>query len=79
MRPLGSRSARRHTRRRAALVVAILVLTGWSVGAALDEYWLAYDILAVATLFLVGRTLYEGACAVSALQRALQRGFGDTP
>jgi GT2 family glycosyltransferase len=60
-------------------VIAILLLTGLSVGAAMNEYWLAYDILALTTLVLMGRTLYEGACAMSALQRALQRGFGDTP
>jgi O-antigen biosynthesis protein len=60
-------------------VVAIILLTALTVGAAIDQYWMAYNILVLVTLFLLGRTLYEGACAMSALQHALQRGFHDKP
>lgn len=60
-------------------VVAIGVFTGLSIGAALDQYWAAYDILALVTLVLVGRTLFEGACAMATIQRAVQRGFKENP
>jgi O-antigen biosynthesis protein len=58
-------------------VIAITLLTALSVAAAIDRYWLAYNILGIATVVLLGRTLYEAACAMSALQRAIQRGFED--
>jgi O-antigen biosynthesis protein len=60
-------------------VIGIILLTALTVGAALDEYWLAYNILTLVTLALLGRTLYEAGCAISALQRALQRGFEEKP
>jgi hypothetical protein len=56
-------------------VVAILVFTGLSLGAALDQFWWAYDILALMTLVLLGRTLFESACAMAAIARVLERGF----
>jgi O-antigen biosynthesis protein len=60
-------------------IIAIILLTALSVGAAVEEYWLAYNILALATILLLGRTLYEAACGMSALQRALQRGLDERP
>jgi GT2 family glycosyltransferase len=60
-------------------VAAILVFADLTLGAALDQYWLAYDILAVVTLGLLGRMIYESGCAMAALQRALQRGFDNPP
>ena len=60
-------------------VVATVVFTALTVGAALDQYWAAYDVLAVVSLLLVGRTLFECACAMGAIQRALQRGFKEEP
>ena len=58
-------------------VAAAVVFTGLSIGAALDEYWLAYDILALLSLLLVGRILFECACAMGAIQRAQEPGFDD--
>jgi O-antigen biosynthesis protein len=60
-------------------VATIAICTGLSVGAALEQYWIAYDILGLATLGLVARMLYEGACAMAALQHALDRGFDQKP
>lgn len=57
--------------------IAIVVFTGLSVGAAADEYWLAYDILAFITLAVIGRALYECAGAMATIQRTLKRGFVD--
>jgi hypothetical protein len=56
-------------------VAAIVVFTALSIGAAVEQYWMAYDILALITLLLVGRTLFECAGAMGAIQRALDRGF----
>ena len=56
-------------------VIAIVVFTGLSIGAAWEQYWLAYDILALVTLLLVGRTLFECAGAMAAIQRAIAKGF----
>jgi GT2 family glycosyltransferase len=58
-------------------VIAIVVFTGLTLGAALDEYWAAYDILALVSLLLVGRTLFECAGAMAAIRRALARGFNE--
>jgi O-antigen biosynthesis protein len=58
-------------------VLAILLLTLLSVGAALDQYWIAYNILGLATLTLLGRTLFEGGRAMSALQSAVDHGLDD--
>ena len=60
-------------------LVAIIVFTLLSTGAALQQYWLAYDILALVTLTLLGRTLYEAAGAMSAIDRALKRGLESKP
>lgn len=57
------------------VLVAALVLTGLSLGAALDEYWLAYDILALFTLVLIGRIAYECGTAQAAIRRVLKQGF----
>ena len=46
-----------------------------ALGAALDQFWIAYDILAILTLLLIGRMLFESACAMAAIQRVLNRGF----
>ena len=59
--------------------MALLALTTLSAGAAVQECWAAYDVLALASLALLGRALYEGACAMGALRRALKRGLGDGP
>jgi len=56
-------------------VVAAVVFTCLTLGAALDQFWLAYDLLALVTLLHVGRTLFECACAMGAIQRALVHGF----
>jgi GT2 family glycosyltransferase len=58
-------------------VLAVLLLTVLSVGAALDQYWIAYNMLALATLTLLGRTLFESGRAMSALQSAVEHGLGD--
>jgi hypothetical protein len=58
-------------------VIAIFVFTGLSLGAAWEEYWVAYDLLAFIALLLVGRMLFESGCAMAAIQRAIQRGFID--
>jgi O-antigen biosynthesis protein len=60
-------------------VIAVVAFTSLTVGAALDQYWAAYDILAAVTLLLGGRTLYESAGAMAAIQRALDAGFEDKP
>jgi hypothetical protein len=60
-------------------VIAILVFTGLAIGAALDEFWIAYDILALVTLALIGRMLFESSCAMAAIARALERGFEEKP
>jgi hypothetical protein len=60
-------------------VAAIFTFTGLSVGAALDQYWAAYDILAVVTLVLLGRTLFEAAGAMAALRGVLRSASGDIP
>ena len=56
-------------------VVAIFVFLCLSLGAALDQFWWAYDILAVVTLVLIGRMLFESACAMGAIARVLEHGF----
>ena len=56
-------------------VVAIFVFTGLAVGAALDQCWWAYDILALLTLVFIGRVLFESACALAAITRVLEKGF----
>lgn len=56
-------------------IITIFVFTLLALGAALDQFWIAYDILAILTLGLVGRMLFESACAMAAIQRALHRGF----
>ncbi len=56
-------------------VIAIIVFTALSIGAAWEQYWFAYDILAFVTLLLVGRTLLECAGAMAAIQRAIAKGF----
>jgi hypothetical protein len=48
------------------------------LGAALDKYWGAYDILALVAIFLLGRTIFEAACATAAIQRAVQHGLDET-
>jgi GT2 family glycosyltransferase len=58
-------------------VMAIVLFTVLATGAALDQYWVAYDILALVALLLIGRTLFEGACAMGAVQRAIEHGFTD--
>ena len=70
---------RRWPRFSTAGVVALGVFTCLSIGAALDQCWLAYDILALASLGFLARMLYESACAMTALQRALEHGFKDAP
>ena len=56
-------------------VFAIIGFMGLSLGAAWEEYWIAYDILAFIALLLLGRMLFESGCAIAAIQRAIQRGF----
>ena len=56
-------------------LIAISVFTLLALGAALDQFWIAYDILAILTLLLIGRMLFESACAMAAIQRVLNRGF----
>jgi GT2 family glycosyltransferase len=58
-------------------VLAIAVFTGLTLGAAFDQFWAAYDILAIVTLLLIGRTLFESGCAMAAIRRALRRGFNE--
>ena len=58
--------------------MAIVAFTGLTLGAALDQFWAAYDILALVTLVLIVRTIFEGGCAMAAIQRALKSGFGQT-
>ncbi len=70
---------RRWPRFSTAGVVALGVITCLSIGAALDQCWLAYDILALASLGFLARMLYESGCAMTALQRALEHGFKDAP
>jgi GT2 family glycosyltransferase len=52
-------------------ILGIAVFMGLALGAALDQYWIAYDVLAIIALFLVGRTLYEAASAMAALRGAV--------
>jgi hypothetical protein len=52
-------------------VVGTILLTALAVGAALDGYWLAYNVLALVTLLLLSRTLFEGAWGMSALRSVL--------
>ncbi|HMP81823.1 MAG TPA: glycosyltransferase [Verrucomicrobiota bacterium] len=60
-------------------IVATLVLTALALGAALDEYWLAYDILAVFTLLFIARIAYECGTAMAAIRRVIRKGFNDKP
>ena len=60
-------------------VIAVLVLTGLATGAALDQYWYAYDVLAIVTLLLLGRMLFEAAGAMAAIEHALEHGFKHEP
>ena len=55
--------------------ITILIFTALASGAVLDQFWIAYDILALIALVLIGRMLFESACAMAAIQRALERGF----
>jgi O-antigen biosynthesis protein len=57
--------------------VAILTFTGLASGAALDQYWAAYNVLALVTLGLLGRTLFETGGAMAALRQALHRAARD--
>jgi O-antigen biosynthesis protein len=59
--------------------IGIFVFTALTVWAALDQYWAAYDILALVTLLLLGRALYESAGAMAAIQHTLDAGFEDKP
>ena len=52
-------------------ILGIAVFMGLALGAAMDQYWIAYDVLAIIALFLVGRTLYEAASAMAALRGAV--------
>ncbi|HXI71491.1 MAG TPA: glycosyltransferase [Verrucomicrobiae bacterium] len=56
-------------------IAAIVVFTSLALGAALDQFWWAYDILGLITLALLGRMLFESACAMAAIARVLERGF----
>lgn len=56
-------------------IVAIVIFAALAIGAALDKFWLAYDILALISLVHIGRTLFESACAMAVIERALERGF----
>ena len=56
-------------------VAAILVFTGLASFAALDQFWWAYDILALVALILLGRMLFESAGAMAAISRAIAKGF----
>ena len=56
-------------------IVAIVALALLTSGAALDNSWLASAILLQLTLLLGVRALFESACAMSAIQRVLGRGF----
>ncbi len=56
-------------------VITVLVLTALALGAALDQFWLAYDVLAVLVLMFLGRMLFETSCAMAAIDRALKRGL----
>jgi GT2 family glycosyltransferase len=58
-------------------IAAILIFTALAVGAALDKFWLAYDILAVIALFLLGRTILEAGAATAAIERAVQDALKD--
>jgi hypothetical protein len=58
-------------------MIAIVVATDLALLAAWDRHYLAYDIFAIATLLLIGRTLLEAAGAMGALQRAIKHGVGD--
>ncbi|MEW6157932.1 MAG: glycosyltransferase [Verrucomicrobiota bacterium] len=57
------------------VLTAILVFTALAWGAAFDESWAAYDVLALVTLLLLGRTAFECACALGAIDRALKETF----
>jgi O-antigen biosynthesis protein len=52
-------------------IVGVVVFMGLSLGAALDQYWIAYDILAIIGLFLIGRALFEAASAMAALREVV--------
>ena len=52
--------------------VAIGVFTALALGAAFDEYWMAYDLLALVALLLLGRMLFEVAYAMAAVRRAVE-------
>jgi O-antigen biosynthesis protein len=52
-------------------IFGIAVFTGLALGAALDQYWIAYDVLALIAVFLVGRTVFEAASAMAALRGAV--------
>ena len=56
-------------------LAAIFVFTDLAMGAALDQFWWAYDILALVALALIGRMLFESACAMAAIARVLERGL----
>jgi hypothetical protein len=60
-------------------VVAVLIFTGLAVGAALDKFWLAYDILALIALFLLGRTILEAGAATGAIERAVKGALKEKP
>ena len=52
-------------------IVGVAVFVGLALGAALDQYWIAYDVLAIIAVFLMGRALYEAASAMAALRGAV--------
>jgi hypothetical protein len=54
-------------------VVGATVFLGLSLGAVIDQYWMAYDILGLVTLFFIGRTIYESGSAMAAIHRVLAR------
>jgi uracil-DNA glycosylase len=58
-------------------VIAVIVFAGLALGAALDQYWWAYDILALVALALLGRMVLEAAGAMAAIQAVLKNGFAD--
>lgn len=46
-----------------------------ALGAAADQFWIAYDVLALSAIILLWRIVFESASGIEAIERALERGL----
>ena len=60
-------------------VAFIIVFAFLAIGAALDQSLWAFDVLALVTLGLIGRMLFEAACAMGVVKSTVKKGFKDQP